>query len=839
MKTKRLFGLFLFLWGAFCADVRAEGTHEYFTTTQAGELAGLLAASASDRVDSLTVSGPLGGADLAVIVSEEGKLTDLTYVDLTGVELVDDGEPYRVVPPEVIYMYTYYYYYSKDVRSESHALQYWTRFYTDDLASLFSGMDKLTEVRLPRELTALGGGLFSGCTMLRKVDWPATVRTVGGSAFRGCDSLRLASRALRLDSIGSDAFYGCTMLADTLWLEGTTVLEDGAFQNCDGLVCVVADEALERVGSSAFWGCSALDSLGLPEGLAQIGEDAFVDVPWYEQLPAAEGGVRYVGGVAYELMRDAVSGGTVTLREGTLGVADRLFAYSSLTHIDLPSSLRHVGERAFESCLELTSVNFPDGLESIGEWCFSNCTRLSEISLPVSLTEIGTNAFNGCKGLSRVAYDASRAEGEYLFNGCSGLTEVTLGESVRVLPSGIFRGCAALQTVTGGENLEEIGADAFYGTRLSSFAFPSTLRLLGSYAFGRTGLTEAVLPESLDSIGSQVFSDCKLERLSVDGSLSRIDAGAFAGCEVQRLEWNVPESEVSFTWGVDCKEAVVGSNVRTLPGNFLGNSDVASVTFEAPSSLVSLPARAFYECRSLVSITLPASVKGIGADAFCYCSSLRNVDLPDEATYVGESAFYYCGNLQEVGLPAALEEIRASAFQDCAGLQEMKFPEGMTAIGEKAFYRCTGLKRLSFPTTLASIGTEAFSECTGLEEIDCPIVQPIPINITEFWNVPSTCVLNVPEGCWLEYANATRWNGFDIEEVPVSVPAVELSGEFRSVVRLEAGGMTLAPVEGQRVAVYTVDGRCVHVGTDGAQLSLPSGIYIVRIGERSWRVLVE
>ena len=792
MKTKRLLGLFLFLWGAFCADVRAEGTHGYFTTTQAGELAGLIAASASDRLDSLTVSGPLGGADLAVIVSEEGKLADLAYVDLTGVELVDDGEAYRVVSPEAIGMYTCYYYYSEDIRSESHALQQWTRVYTDDLSYLFFDMDLLTEVRLPAGLPSIGTGTFRSCNSLRAVGWSGALQSIGAQAFVGCSNLALRSRTLQVGEIGSRAFSGCTSLADTLWLEGTSMVAAEAFSNCDGLACVVADKALERVGYRAFINCFALDSLLLPEGLAQVGEEAFAGVPWYDRRPV-EDGVRYVGGVAYELMPDALSGGTVTLREGTLGVADKFFAGSALTHVSLPSSLLHIGGHAFESCFDLTSVDLPDGLESIGEWCFFNCPRLSEISLPASLAEIGTYAFNGCTGLSCVAYDAPRVGGEYLFSGCSGLTEVTLGQSVRVLPAGIFSGCSALQAVKGGENLEEIGTDAFYGTGLSSFVFPSTLRLLGSTAFARTGLTEVVLPESLDSIGGHVFSDCKLERLSVNGSPARMDAGAFYGCEVQRLEWNVPETEVSFSWGIDCKEAVVGSNVRTLPGNFLGNSDVASVTFEAPSSLSLLPAKAFYECRSLVSVTLPA----------------------------------------------ALEEIRASAFQDCTGLQEMEFPEGMTAIGEKAFYRCTGLKRLGFPTTLASIGTEAFSECTGLEEIDCPIVQPIPINITEFWNVPSTCVLNVPEGSRLEYADATRWNGFDIKEVFVSVPSVELSGELRSVVRPEPGGMTLTPVGGQRVAVYTVDGRCMHVGTDGAQLSLPSGIYIVRIGERSWRVLVE
>ncbi len=858
--------------GLPCAGVWADGVHERFTTTQAGQLAGLIAASASDRVDSLTVSGPLGGADLAAIVSEEGKLANLAYVDLTGVELVDDGESYRVVSPEAIGMYTYYYYYSKEIRSESHALQQWTRVYTDDLSYLFDHMTRLTEVRLPVGLTAVGAGMFQQCEALHAVVWPEGVRRIGASAFQGCGSFRLASHTLRLDTIGSNAFSGCAVLADTLWLEGTSLVDDGAFSSCGGLDCVVADEALEQIGGGAFMHCTELDSLSLPEGLAQIGEDAFFGVPWYDRQPS-ENGVRYVGGVAYELMPDAVSGGTVTLREGTLGVADKLFAGSVLTHVSLPSSLRHIGGYAFESCFELTSVDLPDGLESIGEWCFFNCTRLSEISLPASLTEMGTLAFNGCTGLSRVVYDAPCAGGENPFSGCSGLTEVALGPSVRVLPAGIFRGCAALRSVTGGEKLEEIGADAFYGTDLSSFAFPSTLRLLGSSAFARTGLAEAVLPESLDSIGGSVFSDCKLERLSVCGSPTRVDEEAFYGCEVQRLEWNVAELEVSFDWGIDCKEAVVGGNVRTLPGNFLGNSDVVSVTFEAPSSLAALPAKAFYECRSLVSIILPASVKSIGDEAFrfCsslqavdqddeavqvrsadgadvasigdyafyYCSSLRTVDLPDEATCVGEQAFCHCGNLQEVGLPAALEEIRAFAFQDCASLSEVKIPEGTKAIGEKAFYQCAGLKHVSFPTTLASIGTEAFSECTGLEEIDCPIVQPIPINITEFWNVPSTCVLRVPEGSQMEYMNATCWRGFDIEEVPVSVPSVELSEEFRSAVCLKAGGMALTPGEGQRVDVYTTDGRCMHVGTDEAQLSLARGVYIVRIGEHSWRVLVE
>lgn len=833
MRAKLFF--VMLAWAASFGSVLGKGGHACLVTTQAGSLGTLLETFAAHggQADSLTVNGPLGGADLSVI--REACQKGTFYVDLSGATLVDDGEPYRVVSPEAVGMYTYYYYYSPQVRQQSHALQQWTRIYADDLTHLFDGLEHLQEVRLPAGagLKALGDDLFSGCTALRSVTWPtAEVRRIGARAFRSC-----------------------TALTDTLRLEGIEALGDEAFARCTGLECVVTDAALQCIGDGVFSGCSSLDSLNLPAGLIQVGTEAFAGVPWYEHQPFTDG-VRYVGSVACQLQTDDLGqgtiGGTVTLREGTLGLAGGLCAGKmSLTHISLPASLRHIGARAFENCVRLAAIRLPEGLQIIGEHAFENCTELSAVNLPASLTEVGQYAFNGCSGLQSLTYDVPAAGGSYLFSACNALTEVTLGKAVRELPDGLFIGCSALRTLTGGNGLEIIGANAFSGCgALDSFTFAPTVSRMGGLAFSGTALTHVDLPEALDSIGESVFSGCNLKRLSVQGSLNRMNPQAFYGCQVELLEWNVPQCP-ALANGIDCRMAVVGSNVSTLPVRFLAHSDVTSVTFEALSLLTEIADEAFYECRSLTSITLPASVTAIGEESFRYCSSLRSVSMAEQggsayasmsaAPGIGKQAFYYCSALQQMSFPGKITYIGEQAFQNCAVLSEVQLPEGVTSIGPRAFYQCAGLKHLGLPSTLQAMESEAFAECGSLERVNCPIAEPLPIDITVFWNVPSACVLCVPEGSLMAYLTATRWCEFNVQETPVGVPTAEADGAFRSAVQIQGRRMVFTPQQGCRVAVYSADGRCLYAGAGRGSVELPArGLYVVRVGSgRAQRVWVE
>ncbi len=55
--------------------------------------------------------------------------------------------------------------------------------------------------------------------------------------------------------------------------------------------------------------------------------------------------------------------------------------------------------------------------------------------------------------------------------------------------------------------------------------------------------------------------------------------------------------------------------------------------------------RAFYNCTSLINITIPESVTSIGGSAFYNCTSLININIPDSVTSIGDGAFRYCNNL--------------------------------------------------------------------------------------------------------------------------------------------------------------------------------------------------
>ena len=70
-----------------------------------------------------------------------------------------------------------------------------------------------------------------------------------------------------------------------------------------------------------------------------------------------------------------------------------------------------------------------------------------------------------------------------------------------------------------------------------------------------------------------------------------------------------------------------------------------------PPGVASVPALAFFGCRSLRSIVLPSSVTSIGANAFSECASLSSVTLPSGLTSIALYAFLGCSSLRTIELP--------------------------------------------------------------------------------------------------------------------------------------------------------------------------------------------
>ena len=153
---------------------------------------------------------------------------------------------------------------------------------------------------------------------------------------------------------------------------------------------------------------------------------------------------------------------------------------------------------------------------------------------------------------------------------------------------------------------------------------------------------------------------------------------------------------------------------------------------------------AFYECISLISISIPDSVKSIGTIAFGSCTSLTTVTIPDSVTSIGDYAFCYCTSLTSITIPDSVTSISDYTFLDCTNLTSINIPDSITSIGDLAFYFCSSLTDINFPDSVTSIGMGAFASCTSLTSINIPD-SITTIGSYAFASCTSLTSINIPD----------------------------------------------------------------------------------------------
>ena len=120
---------------------------------------------------------------------------------------------------------------------------------------------------------------------------------------------------------------------------------------------------------------------------------------------AKDGGIvinKYNGSSSNVVIPDTINGVPVTTID-----AEAFFEKTNLYSVTIPSSVKTIGDYAFDLCYNLTSVTLGEGLETIGEGAFELCVSITNIKFPNSLKSIGDGAFFACDGLDFVNIPAS------------------------------------------------------------------------------------------------------------------------------------------------------------------------------------------------------------------------------------------------------------------------------------------------------------------------------------------------------------------------------------------------------------------------------------------------
>lgn len=312
--------------------------------------------------------------------------------------------------------------------------------------------------------------------------------------------------------------------------------------------------------------------------------------------------VRSVGNYAFEncyglntvnFDSNSVSAGTEIIGEGAFTNCYGLY------QLNLPAGLKIIGDKAFDSCSALSTVNIPYGVESIGAEAFADCTALQKINIPVSVTELGDDVFDGCTSMLTVYYEGSGVEWDKIKKDENDFWNIPV----------IFASGEADYTTMPPVELPDYEPYGEY----EGFSYkikPDDTVAINGYT-GRE--TEIVIPSEIEGRAVTAIAD------------------------------------YTFQYCGFMTEAVI------------------------PDSVVSIGAHAFDDCDNLKKVTMGKNVEEIGEYAFAYCNRLERIEIPEGVTVIERYLFYndYC--LEEVVIPYTISEIHQRAFSSCSDLETVYY----------------------------------------------------------------------------------------------------------------------------------------------------------------------
>ncbi len=295
-----------------------------------------------------------------------------------------------------------------------------------------------------------------------------------------------------------------------------------------------------------------------------------------------------------------------------------------------------------------------------------------------------------------------------MFNELTKIVSITFGNEVKKISDAnnvIFQNNTTLTTVVFGNQLEEIGNNAFNGaSMLANVNFPASLKRLGSESFKETAITEFTVNKNLERIEYEAFQNSNLSSFTIPetNSINFVGNDIFTGCN------NLEELDLSNLTGITEFGSYSGSS-----GSFTG---------------------VVYNCANLKRIIYPPYIKEIDASHFNGCTSLEYVSIGEGIETIKANSFagttwgsklatieFRTAMDSELGLETSqLKTIEGNAFTGALALTDINLSKchKLTTISKDAFAAVPALTNVKLCSHPKKIETQGFNECTGIRVVE-------------------------------------------------------------------------------------------------------------------------
>ena len=473
--------------------------------------------------------------------------------------------------------------------------------------------------------------------------------------------------------------------------------------------------------------------------------------------------------------------------------------YEKIRNINFNTSeVKVVPEKAND--LSYSDGNAPTGAVTIPE---SFTRKVGLLIHTYHVTKIGDRAFAGCKALQSIDIPASVTTiGSLTFYGCIALQSIDIPAGVKTIGKGAFSECTALKSVTLHNGLEEIGEGAFNWC---------------------TALQSIDIPASVTAIGEEAFEDCKaLKSVTLPDGIQEIKKETFGWC-------------------------------------------TALQSIDIPASVTAIGKEAFRNCEALKSVTLPNGIQKIEKETFSYCTALQSIDIPANVTAIEKWAFVGCTGLKTVTVHWNTPlNVPDNVFEDVNTANvTLKVPKGKEAAykahavwGKFKFEGGSTPPPPPPPVIQVTSVTLSHHKVTVNGDITqkqlTATVQPATAtNKSLTWKSSDAAVASVDADGLVTIhkkgkatVTATANDGSGQSDTCLFDVISTVANETIDGLRIFAadGALHLTLPMPATAHIYHVDGAMVKTlvlpAGDHVQ-PLPSGVYVVRVGERVTKILIK